>query len=362
MLVKRSSMLPGNGRSLSELSGMSTAGLVELARSGEREAVGELFRRYERRVFLYAVSRCDGDRAAADDVAAEVWVKVLTRVGSWVPQGEGGEDDFVRWVLGMVRGTVGEVRAARWAQMPAAVPGAALDEMDWLLADASGEVDDLDECPAKTEMLARLRAEVQQLSPLCRSVVRLRMDGAPLEEITAATGLTRQQVNDAWKRAQVRLRRRLVGRIDVESLSAGELAELLELVRELPEGSREVAALRLSGVSESQVAERLGMTRVQSRNAWRYAEDLLRKLQDDPQATRAPKGGRVAVWQKERDRLRVAAQSLSPAARRVALLRLDGLSYPRIAAQLGCTRNTVASTWSRALDAFTRAGHLPMAA
>jgi RNA polymerase sigma factor (sigma-70 family) len=363
MQVKRSSVLPGNGRRVSELSSMSTAALVELAQSGEREAVGELFRRYGRRVFLYAAHRCDGDRVAADDVAGEVWAKVLTRVGSWVPREGGDADDFVRWLFGMVRGTVGEVRAARWTQMPAAVPGAApLDEMGWLLADVSGEFDDLDECPAKVEMLARLRAEIERLSPLCRSVVRLRMDGAPVEEITSVLGVSTKQANDAWRRAQAQLRRRLVGRIDVESLSPAELAELRTLAEELPEVSREVAVLRLAGMSVPQIAAETGMPRHQVHNAWRHAEDLLRKLQDDPQATRATRPGRVAVWEKERGRLKVVAQTLPPATRRIALMRLDGLTHPQIAERIGCTSGTVASTWKRALDTFTRAGHLPMAA
>ncbi|MEV7228946.1 sigma factor-like helix-turn-helix DNA-binding protein [Polymorphospora sp. NPDC051019] len=342
---------------------MSTCEVVALAQAGEREAVGELFRRYGRRVFLYAVNRCNGDRIAADDVAGEVWAKVLTRIGAWVPREGGDADNFVRWLFGMVRCTVGETRAARWTQMPAAVPGAApLDEMGWLLADTSDEFDDLDECPAKAEMLTQLRAEIERLSPLCRSVVRLRMDGAPVEEITAALGVTTKQANDAWRRAQAQLRRRLVGRIDVESLSDAELTQLRTLAQELPEVSREVAVLRLAGMSVPQIAARTGASRHQVHNAWRHAEDLLRKLQDDPQATRAARPGRVAVWEKERDRLRGAAQSLPPATRRIALMRLDGLTHPQIAEQIGCTSGTVASTWKRALDTFTRAGHLPMAA
>jgi RNA polymerase sigma factor (sigma-70 family) len=369
MLVKRSSMLPGNGRSVSELSEMSvrelaelsTPELVALAQSGEREAFGELFRRYGRRVLMYAVRKCDGTPAVADDVAAEVWVKALTRIGAWENRGR-DDDDFLRWLFGLVRGGVGEARVARWTEVPALVSSTALDEMDQWLADASSEFDDLDECPAKAEMIARLRTEIDRLSPACRSVVRLRLNGAGLDEITGETGLTAKQVSDAWRRAQVQLRQRLVGRLDVESLSDAERAELRELAQELPDISREVALLRLDGLSVPQIAQKTGMTRGQAHNAWRHAEDLLRKLQDDPKVARRAKHGREAVWQKERDRLRVAAQALGSATRRVALLRLDGVSHRQIAEQLGCPVGTVASAWRYALDSFTRAGHLPLAA
>ncbi|MEV5447881.1 sigma factor-like helix-turn-helix DNA-binding protein, partial [Streptomyces sp. NPDC052644] len=217
---------------------------------------------------------------------------------------------------------------------------------------------------AKAEMLAQLRAEIDRLSPVCRSVVQMRLDGASVDEITSVTGLTGKQVNDAWRRAQVRLRRRLAGRLDVESLSEVERAQLRELAQELPEVSREVALLRLAGMSVPEISDQLGMTRSQAHNAWRHAEDLLRKLQDDPQEARRVKSGngRVAVWQKERDRLRVVAQTLAPATRRVALMRLDGMSHQEIAEQIGLTAGGVGSVWKRALDSFTRTGHLPAVA
>ncbi len=355
MLVKPISALPENGRSAVELSELSTPELVALAQAGDREAFAPLFRRYGRRVLTYAIYLCDGDAAMADDVASDVWARTLERIGQWRPRG-GGPDDFVRWLFGMVRTTRLQTLAAMRRQLPGERRGDWYD-WEWLAAqELAGE--DWEECPDKQELTARLHTEIGRLSRTCRDVVRMRLSGADGAEIAQVTGLTSKQVGDAWRRAQVELRRRLVGRLDVDGMSETERRNLRELAQELPPISREVALLRLARVSVPEIAVSLGMTRTQTHNAWRHAEDLLRKLLDDPIRTRQPSWGRMAAWQKERDRLNASVDLLSPGRRSVAQLRLTGLTHPEIAEQLGCPVGTVASTWRDALDQFTRLGLL----
>src|SRR5205809_4486773 len=70
---------PGN------LTGASDPEVVAWAKQGQEAAFRELVRRYERPVFslLYRMVR---DRALAEDLAQETFIKVLNAVGSYNPQ------------------------------------------------------------------------------------------------------------------------------------------------------------------------------------------------------------------------------------------------------------------------------------
>src|SRR5256885_9105753 len=69
---------PGN------LSGASDADVVAWAKQGREAAFRELVRRYERPIFslLYRMVR---DRALAEDLAQETFIKVLNGIGSYNP-------------------------------------------------------------------------------------------------------------------------------------------------------------------------------------------------------------------------------------------------------------------------------------
>src|SRR5947208_13134006 len=70
---------PGN------LTGASDAEVVAWANQGQEAAFRELVRRYERPIFslLYRMVR---DRALAEDLAQETFIKVLNAIGSYNPQ------------------------------------------------------------------------------------------------------------------------------------------------------------------------------------------------------------------------------------------------------------------------------------
>jgi len=342
---------------MAALAELSTVRLIVLAKRGDSAAWDVLFRRYGHRVRTYAVNRCNGDWNQADDIASEAWIKALTRIKTWKPRGR-DDDDFVRWLFGMVRGSLGEARGAAWKESPAEFSYGSLLDAQWfeMTGQDDYEADDFDDAVNKEVMIERLRGEIARLSRTCRRVVRMRLDGAPTEEITKETGLSAKQIGDAWRRSQTQLRRKLLGRIDVAALSDTERAELLALAEELPDISREVAVLRLNGMEAPEIESRTGMTRSQVHNAWRHAEDLLRKLQDDPALARRPKSGRLAQWQRETDRLRAAVPLLSPALQDIATMRLNGMSHPEIARALHRPVGSIGSAWRSALDTFTRAG------
>src|SRR5256884_7111594 len=70
---------PGN------LTGASDPEVVAWAKQGQEAAFRELVRRYERPIFslLYRMVR---DRALAEDLAQETFIKVLNAIGSYNPQ------------------------------------------------------------------------------------------------------------------------------------------------------------------------------------------------------------------------------------------------------------------------------------
>jgi RNA polymerase sigma factor (sigma-70 family) len=340
---------------------LSTVTLVALARKGDNAAWDQLYRRYGHRVRTYAVHRCNGNWHEADDVASEAWVKALTRVEAWQPRGR-DDDDFLRWLFGLVRGALGAARQAGYEQSPADFSYGSIVEVEWLKADDPDDsADELDECGTKQEMIEQLHTELRRMLPVHRTVVRMKLDGADNREISRETGLSTAQIAGTWTRAKATLRRKLVGGIDVTALSDAERAEWLALAEQLPDVSRTVAQLRLTGLSNQEVGDRAGMTRAQATGVWRHAEDLLRKLKDDPHLARQPQG-RTAVWEKERDRLREALPTLSPTLRPVAAMRLDGKTHTQIAQELGRPVGSIGSSWRRALDSYTRSGLLPRAA
>src|SRR5438477_1023091 len=75
------------------LTGASDAEVVAWAKQGQEAAFRELLRRYERPIFslLYRMVR---DRALAEDLAQETFIKVLNAIGSYNP-----EFKFSSWIF-----------------------------------------------------------------------------------------------------------------------------------------------------------------------------------------------------------------------------------------------------------------------
>ena len=76
-----------------DLASLSDQQVVELARAGKEVAYRELLRRYERPVFslIYRMVR---DRAAAEDLAQETFIKVLNALDTYRP-----EYKFSSWIF-----------------------------------------------------------------------------------------------------------------------------------------------------------------------------------------------------------------------------------------------------------------------
>jgi RNA polymerase sigma-70 factor (ECF subfamily) len=78
--------------------------LVKMAQSGDMRAFGELFDRYFDMVFRFALVRMNGDRAQAEDIAQETFVRALRRIGSVSYQGR----DIGAWFVTIARNLIAD--------------------------------------------------------------------------------------------------------------------------------------------------------------------------------------------------------------------------------------------------------------
>jgi RNA polymerase sigma-70 factor (ECF subfamily) len=85
--------------------------LVKAAQNGDMAAFGELFDRYFDMVFRFALVRMNGDRAQAEDIASETFVRALRRITSVTYQGR----DIGAWFVTIARNLIFDhVKSSRY--------------------------------------------------------------------------------------------------------------------------------------------------------------------------------------------------------------------------------------------------------
>ena len=85
--------------------------LVKAAQCGDMAAFGELFDRYFDMVFRFALVRMNGDRAQAEDIAQETFVRALRRITSVTYQGR----DIGAWFVTIAKNLIFDhVKSSRY--------------------------------------------------------------------------------------------------------------------------------------------------------------------------------------------------------------------------------------------------------
>ncbi len=180
-------------------------GLVDAFKAGDGSALEVLFRRYRRQVFSWLLQMAD-DRADAEDLYQEAWLRIVRNVSSYESGG------FRCWMWRIVRNClIDHARKMR--------PLLALDEPLSDEADAETVVSALAD-PAFVDVLERMadeerrvkvRAAIGRLSPPLREVVLLRIDGElAFAEIAEMLGLKLGTVLARMHHAVKALRKDLV--------------------------------------------------------------------------------------------------------------------------------------------------------
>ncbi len=169
--------------------------LVLRVRRGDRQAYGDLVRRYQGSVYNLCY-RLLGERGAAEDLAQEAFLRGYRRLDTF----DAGRP-FGPWIR---RVAVNLCLTHRKKRAPA--PASLNPEMDCAAEGARPPEARLEEA----EEARRVRAALRQLTPVQRAVIELRhFQDMTYEEIAAALGLPLNTVKSHLRRARRALARLL---------------------------------------------------------------------------------------------------------------------------------------------------------
>jgi RNA polymerase sigma-70 factor (ECF subfamily) len=178
--------------------GARVAALVELAQTGDREAFAQLYDRYVDTVFRYVFVRV-GQRALAEDLTSETFVRAMRRIDTFTWQGR----DMAAWFVTIARNLVADhVKSARF-------------RFEVTTADMR-DADQRVEAP-EAEVLTRLRDErlvtaIRGLGSDQAECITLRfLQGLSLADTAAVLGRSEGAVKQLQLRATKALRKALEG-------------------------------------------------------------------------------------------------------------------------------------------------------
>lgn len=178
-----------------ELRGIDEAVLAARCAKGDREAFGELYRRYAGAMYPLCRRWCNG-KSDADDLLQEGFLKIFDRIGSFEPRGEGSLRSWMSRVF--VNEAVSRLRRQMAAESPLPVESAA-DVMD---EDEPG-------------LLTRIGAEkltefISELPAGYRSVLNLFVfEQKSHKEIAAMLGIAENSSTSQYHRAKKMLREKI---------------------------------------------------------------------------------------------------------------------------------------------------------
>lgn len=180
--------------------------LVERCKRGDRDAFDALMRRHERKVFNFAY-RLSGNYDEANDIAAEAFVRVYTRIQSFR-----GDSAFLTWLFRIVTNVFLDARKRRRSR-PAESLEQLIDADDRALArhadEASVNPQAELERAERDELLQRAIASLPEYQ---RAMILLyHVEGMSYEEIAQAMDLPVGTVKSRLNRARRALREALMG-------------------------------------------------------------------------------------------------------------------------------------------------------
>jgi RNA polymerase sigma-70 factor, ECF subfamily len=178
------------------------AELVAAAQRGEERALEALYRSHYERIYRYVLFRV-GDRAAAEDVTAQVFLAMVRGVSQY----EHRDRPFLAWLYGISRKQVAvHFREASRRNGDCHDTGGAEAESDGAHGDVWGPEHDYERREQNAKLALALRAlpEAQREIVLLRSLLDL-----SIEQTAQITGKSRGAVKQLHRRALDSLRVRL---------------------------------------------------------------------------------------------------------------------------------------------------------
>ena len=173
--------------------------LVQRMQSGERDAFGEVYEQYSRRVYAFALRRLR-DPHECEDVCQDVFVEVARSIRSFQ-----GRSALGTWILGIAHHEICN-RRRRWSRQPISLD--AYPEPMPYAKEAP-----LDRAVDAARVLARCAdVLVSEIGVAHRQMFELQLGGASdMAEIAEAVGKSRQAVKISLFRTRQRLGDRVAG-------------------------------------------------------------------------------------------------------------------------------------------------------
>jgi len=178
---------------------MEDTALVERARQGNRDAFEDLVKRYERKVFHLAYGFVQ-DRAAADDLAQEVFIKAYFALPKFHAKSE-----FGTWLYRIAVNHVKDHlrKVARKKEV-------SLEEIGDLPFVGADEVREREEMAVQDERKKVILRVLQALPEKYRTILTLRdVQGLSYEEVAGMLAISRGTVDSRLHRARKLLRKKM---------------------------------------------------------------------------------------------------------------------------------------------------------
>lgn len=172
--------------------------MIERAKAGDREALGELWRTYQSALLRYLRSR---RTASADDVASQVWADVASSLHRF----EGDDDAFRRWLF-----TIAHRRSVDSIRRAVRDDRIAIRAADQVETAAAEVVAGADEEVVRAEALDRALALIATMPDQMGAAVMLRVvNEMPIADVAEILRTSEGNVRVLVHRGMERLRRKL---------------------------------------------------------------------------------------------------------------------------------------------------------
>ena len=171
------------------------AGVIHACQAGDREAFRLLFEAYKDRVFSIACYSL-GDKAAADDITQQIFVKLFTRIGQFR-----GDSEFTTWLYRLVINSCLDERRRQRRLLPVA-EFTPMRKGAYRKSPETGY--------ERREIAGSVREAIGGLKPKMRLPILLKyIEGLSYEEIAEVLGCSKGTVASRLNRAHKALAKRL---------------------------------------------------------------------------------------------------------------------------------------------------------
>lgn len=170
--------------------------VIEACQQGDRDAFQLLFETYKDKVFSLAVYSAGGDRAVADDVTQQIFLKLFTAIRQFR-----GDSEFTTWLYRLVVNACLDERRRRKRWLPWG---------ETLALTNQSEKKPQEQRFARLEVSEGVQQAIAELKPKFRLPILLKyIEGLSYEEIASVMGCSKGTVASRLNRGHSQLAKRL---------------------------------------------------------------------------------------------------------------------------------------------------------